>query len=875
MEGLFRRRRDWGSVGRGLCDRGEVRRAGERTPDEATSPHSQSGHGPLSHSVDDGPTRNQGEALLGARAGLLYLAEGSSSPRSSQGAGQLAGPRALPGASASGSSVSGLARSWAAFGRERVQSSGNLNSALSSHGSLSSLVFEDGNVQWWRQGGAADPSPSLFEPLYPSAASAAACFHGSASESRRICLPRANLVTANVAADRLERPWAELPLDLLALIIGRLPAEERLLTAPAVCRQWQEAARLSAAFAVVDVDEWSQGFTLYATVDSVEGPQALHRYVQDALLSRAADLAGRDLRAVRSRQCTADSLRLLAQRCPGLERLELPDLRGAFDVEMMAAAPCLPRLQSLTLQPLFVHGAMIEDGPVQPLLRPETLIAISQSCPGLTRLDLTECRQLSSAGLVSIAQNCTGLRSLNLDSCLDANHAPAVMAAVARHCPSLTRLNAADCGVGPEALASIGRMASLRELTLPFNCFPCALPKAVGGLRELVHADLGDNPWLGDADVEALAKACPQLRFLDISSCGVTDRGILCVARHCRSLDELRADDNSISNASLAVLLASSPDIRALSIKSTLCSSSAFLLSLIAARRGKGPSSLLRLSIGRPRGGSDDNVPPRKMTLEDFQLFVATCPNLCSLGMTLLDLVPAPAATPDPSASAEEHRTGLACSRFDGQILPLPPVFSSGTASTAAAAAAGARSLPLAAVKAPAVFQSSAGETSGLRGQMAASESASWPRRAMLMVEALQPLGAQLLDLRLDGPSRSEDFEDLNEALVQLAKSCPNLHSVDLNRFRNLTDAAVADLASTWTSLEQAGFSGCPLLTDTALTTLVARCPRMRILEVSACDGISSAVFEAISDARGGGVQVLSGRSVVFRVLPPTADGVV
>lgn len=70
-----------------------------------------------------------------------------------------------------------------------------------------------------------------------------------------------------------ERKWTDLPMDITAAIFSKLPVETRLFVLPFVCRAWLASCRVPTCFIDVDADEWSQGFTLYATLDFRPGPE--------------------------------------------------------------------------------------------------------------------------------------------------------------------------------------------------------------------------------------------------------------------------------------------------------------------------------------------------------------------------------------------------------------------------------------------------------------------------------------------------------------------------------------------------------------------------------------------------------------------------
>ena len=68
-----------------------------------------------------------------------------------------------------------------------------------------------------------------------------------------------------------------------------------------------------------------------------------------------------------------------------------------------------------------------------------------------------------------------------------------------------------------------------------------------------------------------------------------------------------------------------------------------------------------------------------------------------------------------------------------------------------------------------------------LRTAPPASQGGAPSARAML--ESVARMGSELVDVRFDG-AEGVEFEDINEALVEWARHCPNLRMLDLNHLK-------------------------------------------------------------------------------------------
>ena len=101
---------------------------------------------------------------------------------------------------------------------------------------------------------------------------------GGGGSAKKVCQHQSSgRVTQNGSHDGSslpsERKWTDMPMDITAAIFSKLPVETRLFVLPFVCRAWLASCRVPTCFIDVDADEWSQGFTLYATLDFRPGPE--------------------------------------------------------------------------------------------------------------------------------------------------------------------------------------------------------------------------------------------------------------------------------------------------------------------------------------------------------------------------------------------------------------------------------------------------------------------------------------------------------------------------------------------------------------------------------------------------------------------------
>ena len=64
------------------------------------------------------------------------------------------------------------------------------------------------------------------------------------------------------------------------------------------------------------------------------------------------------------------------------------------------------------------------------------VIRLAEHCPGLTDVDLSDCRNITDAAVIRLAEQCPGLTDVNLNRC--GNITDAAMEQLAAKCPALT-----------------------------------------------------------------------------------------------------------------------------------------------------------------------------------------------------------------------------------------------------------------------------------------------------------------------------------------------------------------------------------------------------------------------------------------------------
>jgi hypothetical protein len=206
--------------------------------------------------------------------------------------------------------------------------------------------------------------------------------------------------------------------------------------------------------------------------------------------------------------------------CQHLEFIRVPVLTSVTDAGLTAVA------RNGALTELWVGSQWVTDAGLR---------NVTSSCPLLTTVDITGCRQLTDATLVALGQYSHNLRRL-IVNCPNMTHVG--MEAVAAGCPLLEELTAFKSGGITPALQSIAR--SCRHLRCLRVTPAVVLAEAVLALAECCPRleTLEGGAWtVRDAEITALVRGCSALTGLDVSGTSITDVGLRAIRDYCRHLE--------------------------------------------------------------------------------------------------------------------------------------------------------------------------------------------------------------------------------------------------------------------------------------------------------------------------------------------------
>ena len=167
----------------------------------------------------------------------------------------------------------------------------------------------------------------------------------------------------------------------------------------------------------------------------------------------------------------------------------------------------------------------------------------------LTRIQLSGCRKLTSAGIMRVIQTNPGLQHIDIANVLQADDSiNFLVSSIGSGCPVLISLKlsfALPNKVTMTSMLIVARSCPLLEV-LDVKGFP-----------------------QNDKYLVALSSSCPQLKYFTLTGSDVTDTGLLALTRGCRQVEALTMDNAThITNIGLTGVATNSAQLARLLIKS-------------------------------------------------------------------------------------------------------------------------------------------------------------------------------------------------------------------------------------------------------------------------------------------------------------------
>ncbi|TPX67723.1 hypothetical protein SpCBS45565_g03621 [Spizellomyces sp. 'palustris'] len=311
-----------------------------------------------------------------------------------------------------------------------------------------------------------------------------------------------------------------LPLELMTAIFHYLPMPT-LNRCAQVSRNWRASINGNSL--------------LWTDVDLTPYSRKISNTVVHTIVCRSGRLL-RKLIVAGCTNITNTSLKsLLAQRCTSLTIFELTN---NSKVTGQALAETMKSIGS-HLARLRLANTKVDD---------ITIRRILDSCRALSDLDLSECPGITDAAFeISLNFKKKGipmaLQKLQLSSCAVSDRTTFLLS---QSCPSLRELSVSQCSrITKSTLVNMAHCSGIESLILTGTAmdepaaisFEDALLAFAEGCNQLRQFALASCPWVSDTSVGYLAGFCTHLNEIDFTQCAnITDSAVRSLATHCPAL---------------------------------------------------------------------------------------------------------------------------------------------------------------------------------------------------------------------------------------------------------------------------------------------------------------------------------------------------
>lgn len=254
-------------------------------------------------------------------------------------------------------------------------------------------------------------------------------------------------------------------------------------------------------------------------------------------------------------QCGDSAIQALAQHCHDLHHLSICGWHKLTDEGLNALEACT-ELSALKMAATSVSSSCV--------------IALTQSCTKLEDISLPSWADSMDLAVAALVRHCPLLASLR---CSSPSFTDASLQYL-RSCLQLTSLILHNASISITALLqSHHHCAKLQRLELNQCTLNCAIAaeklSMVPAFSSVRNIDIRSAKYLDDIAFVALITQCPNVTELDLHMCTeLTDLSILAMALHCTKLQSLDLSYVAVSDAAVCALAKSCPNMRQLHLSS-------------------------------------------------------------------------------------------------------------------------------------------------------------------------------------------------------------------------------------------------------------------------------------------------------------------
>ncbi|CAN1169268.1 EIN3-binding F-box protein 1 [Linum perenne] len=525
-------------------------------------------------------------------------------------------------------------------------------------------------------------------------------------------------------------------------------------------------------------------------LSSIRSDELSHVKATEAVVSSESDgYLSRSLEGKKATDVRLSAIAVGTTTRGGLGKLSVRGCNSARKVTnagLRAVGRCCPSLKVLSLWSL----SSVND---------EGLSEIAEGCHQLEKLDLCNCPGITDKGLQAIARNCPNLTDLTIESCVNIGNEG--LQAIGQSCANLKSISIKNCpAVGDQGIGGLVSSASYALMKVKLQALNITdVSLAVIGhygkaVTDLVLSSLPNVTERGFW-VMGNGHGLQKLKSFTVTSCrGATDAGLESVAKGCPNLRQFCLRKCAfLSDSGLVAFVKASAALESMQLEEChRITQFGFFGSLLnCGMKLKAVSLASCLGIKDLDAGVSVPSPCESLRL----LSICNCPGFGDGSLSFL---------------------GKLCPQLQNlELTGLQGVSDSGLLEVIGSCKAGLVKV-------------------NLSGCINLSD--------RIVMEMSEHHGWTLEKLNLEGCSKITDA-----SLVAIAKGCLLLSDLDVSRC-SITDAGIAALAASsgLLGLQVFSVSGCPMVSDKSLPSLVKLGQSLLGLSLQHCNAISSSSVELL-----------------------------
>ncbi|RHZ87265.1 hypothetical protein Glove_38g73 [Diversispora epigaea] len=249
-------------------------------------------------------------------------------------------------------------------------------------------------------------------------------------------------------------------------------------------------------------------------------------------------------------------IKKIIESFPNIIHLDFKRCSGFNDRALIKISRAYPNLIYLNV---FNNGNLTDN----------SIIELARGCPKLQNLEISWGGDITDRSIYEIARSCHGLRHLGISggkNCITDKS----IREITRFNPNIQSLNFNYCKKLTDSTiyTLVGSYPDLRKLNLS-DCEEISNIgiRQIARCHNLEHLALNSLEFLNDETICIIVQSCPNIRYLNLEFCCVTDTAVEAIAQSCRNMEYLNLyGSESITDKSISKLVKMCSKIRDLEL---------------------------------------------------------------------------------------------------------------------------------------------------------------------------------------------------------------------------------------------------------------------------------------------------------------------